>query len=919
MQNFISLFARSLGLKDSLLKNLSAALLTIVSVVVILGASSFAHATVVGFEELTDGTPVRDFYQISDGVTFDLATAIAAGLSLNELEFPPHGGNNVVYDNTGPVSIFFANPAQSVFAYFTYAMPIQLVAYDGLNNPLQVLNSSFNNNTVFSGDAGSSPNELLGFSLSSFSIAMLTIQGDAGGFSFVFDDLSFATFPLSVPEPGSLALVICASMLALMTRRYRHLWSASRWRVSVWGYSGQYAVATCTLFVTLCMPVTQASAQDQARRVPVSPAKDFRTAAATLASVNVDNVKVTPSAIPNEIASEVVIQADITGTNILPNGVSVQVIDADGKIIRSLGRIYDTGDAPDVTPGDGRYTGAFTMIEGTVGSLRLVVSAAIKNTLLRSVSKPFYINVSSDTAVSNGANDVWATNNGPDGVALYFGGSLPDGAKRLRLLRAPAMMEMGGWTTVWVLDIDPEGVPLPLYDPVDGSTGKFTYRLQVLSISDIVIKQFGDVTIPIYVGDGIASGIALARPEPNMISGISAATSANVVDPVVNTAFMSDEVYEDNTSMTSQQILDFLTEKGSFLATASLTDTYKDTDGTSFVPAIYIKQLADQYFINPQLILVTMEKEAGLVRKGSLPADPTDGYMGAKGCAHTLREQLDCGVSRMRKYLTDLDSTGKTVSGWAPGVTKKTCAGTGCSLENLDVTPANRATAALWTYTPVIGKAWGGTQLYGGASLNVSLWYPSFFRNLTHIMRWKDCGLCPQAPQISPAAGDTRGAKFVMGPFLQTPSEDASQPMSRHGLSGRLPKNSSYTVEIDCSLNTWDSYKPDLGNNSTGYWDLFLVSLSDVPHWLTGLSDPINAPVTFGGKSYGDGLPDRLAKKFTLTIPASSFGQSYLNIMFDTASLPFADTNYPSWGECMVLKIRPAEPPGTLGLVHMPW
>jgi hypothetical protein len=880
-----------------------------------------AAAAVVTFEELTDGTAVRDAYQASMGVTFGLATAVTAGLSLNDLEFPPHSGSNVAYDNTGAVSINFTHSMQSVFAYFTYVTPLKLFAYDDGGHLLQSVQSAYGNNTAVSGDTSSRPNELLGFLFTNPQISMVTISGDPGGSSFTFDDLTFGSANSAVPEPGNFGLVLIALLGGVWSVRRRRTLTPRRSSVQAVISWSPCSPAVCALVLAMGAVRGPASAQDQPRPAAAASANKLSSVAPTTASaavtaVSIERIKTSPSAIPNGIATTVVVAADVSGTNVLLGGVSVQVIDDGGKVLRSLGPLNDAGAAPDAVAGDGRYTGSFVLNESTNDALRLVVSVAFKNTLLRSVSKPFYLNVNSGTAVLNAARDFWAVNNGPDGISLYFGGGLPDGAQQLRLLRAPA--GSSAWTTVWTRDIDFAGVALPLFDSVDGSTGQFVYRLQVFGAGEILLKEFGSITLPMFVGDAGAAPVGWANSFANRRIGVNAAANVPAVDPVVNTAFMSDAVYEDSTSMTAQQILDFLTAKGSFLATASLTEPYTDTDGTALLPATYIKQLAQQYTINPQLILVTMEKESGMVRASARPADPVDGYMGAKSCAHTIRAQLDCGVSRMRAYLSDLDTTGQTVSGWAPGVTKKTCAGAHCSLENLDVTPANRATAALWTYTPVVGAFWGGTPDYGGASLNVRLWYPSFFKDLTHIVRWKDCGLCPQAPEVNPPAGEARGAKIIMGSPVLPPPENAMQSKSRHGLSGRLPANSSYAVELDCSLNTWDAYDAPTANGKAGYWDVFLVSLSAVPHWLTGLADPITAPYRFGGITYGDGLPDRKAERFKRSIPAAALGEPYLNLMFDTASLPHSDNNYPSWGECKVLRITPTDALSALGLIRMP-
>ena len=157
-----------------------------------------------------------------------------------------------------------------------------------------------------------------------------------------------------------------------------------------------------------------------------------------------------------------------------------------------------------------------------------------------------------------------------------------------------------------------------------------------------------------------------------------------------------------------------------------------------------------------------------------------------------------------------------------------------------------------------------------------------------------------------------------MGTNNFSPVETSRQNSSRHGFSGRLPPNSSYRVEADCSLNTWDSYNQLTAVAGTGYWDVFLISLSTVKYWDQTLSDPITAPYKFGGDNYEDHLPTSKAEKVSLLIPSTALGAPYLNIMLDTGTLPQADNNYPSWGECKVMKVQSTDPLGSLGIIRMP-
>jgi hypothetical protein len=168
-------------------------------------------AAIIDFEGLPDSTFLNNQYP---GLTFSNAQIATAGISLNELEFPPHSGVNVVVDVSGPISILFATPAASVGGYFTYASLVTLTGYDTSSNLISSAASAFNTNEALSGEAGSSPNEFMQVS-SGAGIARLTITGEPTGSSFAVDDLVYPAEPVVIPEPSTLKLAGSACLLAL--------------------------------------------------------------------------------------------------------------------------------------------------------------------------------------------------------------------------------------------------------------------------------------------------------------------------------------------------------------------------------------------------------------------------------------------------------------------------------------------------------------------------------------------------------------------------------------------------------------------------------------------------------------------------------------------------------------------------------
>jgi len=192
-------------------------------VFVLLGVSTqSALGAVIDFEGIPDSTALGN--QIP-GLQFSHAAVIDAPGSLNFGEFPPFSGIAVATDVGGPISITFATPVLSVAGFFTYATQLSVKAFDSASNLLASTTSAFQNNELLSGDAGSSPNEML--SVAAKNISRVTITGDPGGTSFVLDDLTFSPSTTSfVPEPGTGPLasaLIAALLVASSIRRYRRI------------------------------------------------------------------------------------------------------------------------------------------------------------------------------------------------------------------------------------------------------------------------------------------------------------------------------------------------------------------------------------------------------------------------------------------------------------------------------------------------------------------------------------------------------------------------------------------------------------------------------------------------------------------------------------------------------------------------
>jgi len=171
---------------------------------------------VIDFEGLVDEEAVSNQFS-GLGVTFSgQVAALQAGASLNDLEFPPHSGVNVIASDLGQIDVAFTTPQASVGAFITYSGPVTATAFNAQNAVVATAVSTLTSNTVSSGNA---PNESI--SLSFTGITHVTIVGPAG--EFTVDDLTVT--PVTIidtpePEPDVVILAVLALAASWPVVRY---------------------------------------------------------------------------------------------------------------------------------------------------------------------------------------------------------------------------------------------------------------------------------------------------------------------------------------------------------------------------------------------------------------------------------------------------------------------------------------------------------------------------------------------------------------------------------------------------------------------------------------------------------------------------------------------------------------------------
>jgi hypothetical protein len=177
---------------------------------------------------------------------------------------------------------------------------------------------------------------------------------------------------------------------------------------------------------------------------------------------------------------------------------------------------------------------------------------------------------------------------------------------------------------------------------------------------------------------------------------------------------ISDEQLLDFSTMNAQQIQDFLVLHESALANYS-------ENGKTAAQLIY--EACQKHKINPMVVLVTLQKEQGLIiRSNRLSEEELKkrlNFAMGWGKPSNFRDQIWYGTRQFRLCYENLGRY-KDVKNkpWSVGEEHFVYDGS--------IIPANKATACLYVYTPWIGEGGGGRKGVGGNYLFWYLWYRSF-------------------------------------------------------------------------------------------------------------------------------------------------------------------------------------------------
>jgi murein DD-endopeptidase MepM/ murein hydrolase activator NlpD len=239
------------------------------------------------------------------------------------------------------------------------------------------------------------------------------------------------------------------------------------------------------------------------------------------------------------------------------------------------------------------------------------------------------------------------------------------------------------------------------------ASGANTLQLTPAILLNMTDFPAGQYRIRVRVGDATHTSVSSQNP---LLTNYFSYVPPYNGGPAYNTAFISDNDIESYNSMSANEIREFLQSKGSYFAVSVL-----DVDGVMFDAASVIYQAAQSSQINPKVLLATLEKESQGVSGSTRPSETRLRNLMGCGGQSTARAQLECAAVTFRSCFDRITNTGSTISGWQVGTGKQT-------QDGVEVTPASKAVACQFTYTPYAGLQWGGNTNFGGVYLFYYFW-----------------------------------------------------------------------------------------------------------------------------------------------------------------------------------------------------
>lgn len=173
---------------------------------------------------------------------------------------------------------------------------------------------------------------------------------------------------------------------------------------------------------------------------------------------------------------------------------------------------------------------------------------------------------------------------------------------------------------------------------------------------------------------------------------------------------VSDAAFFDTAALDAAAVQAFL-EATPYGGRSFLADERVST-GARFSAALV--DIARARGLNPLVLLVTVQKEKGLISRTTAPPRHAIDFAFGCGCPdggscssafRGLDKQLACAADVLGDAADALAGGATTIAGFAPDLPKRV-------LDGVKVRPANRATAILYTYTPWILPGTGGNWLF---------------------------------------------------------------------------------------------------------------------------------------------------------------------------------------------------------------